>query len=82
MKKTVLILALSSLGFAACNGDHTSKNGKDTVKSTYASSTNKDSLKAADSVSMDTGKTTKGDVSSEDNSASGGTKIKDTTKKN
>ena len=83
MKKAIFILTASTIAlFTACNGDHTSKGGKDTVHSVFTSQ-NKDSIKKANtSTGVDTGKTTMGDASSTDNSGSGGTQVKDTVKKN
>jgi hypothetical protein len=57
--------------FSACGGDHNAKNGQDTIKNTYHV--------ARDSSKVDTSKVTSS--SDLDNSASGGTKIKDTTMK-
>ena len=85
MKRIIFILTISTAAlFTACNGDHTAKGGKDTVNSSYNSGTsNKDSVKlAGDSLGKDTSKTTASDATGTDNSGSGGTKVKDTVKKN
>jgi len=85
MKTFIILITASTIALlTACNGDHTSKSGKDTVNSIYnGPSPNKDSLKiSGDSIGKgDTSKTSKGDASGTDNSGSGGTKVKDSTKK-
>jgi hypothetical protein len=65
----IIFTALCAVAFfSACGGDHNAKNGQDTIKNTYHVA--RDSSKADTSVSSST------DL---DNSASGGTKVKDTT---
>ena len=61
-------LACTVAFFSACGGDHSVKNGQDTINNTYHV--------ARDSSKVDTSKASSSDL---DNSASGGTKIKDTT---
>jgi hypothetical protein len=82
MKSRILILLLTSGWLViACNGDHSTRSGIDTVKNSYGVS-DKDTAKTSKS-NIDTGKitTTTGDASTIDNSGSGGTKIaKDTSK--
>jgi hypothetical protein len=81
MKNRALIITLfiSAFLFAACNGDHSSRVVKDTVKNIYGTDTAK-----VEKSNIDTSKVTSttGDASSLDNSASGGTKTaKDSSKK-
>lgn len=77
--RVVIIFAITVIGlFAACNGDHATRSGIDTVKNQYGTDTAR-----VNKSSIDSGKvTTKtGDASNLDNSASGGTKIaRDTLK--
>jgi ABC-type oligopeptide transport system substrate-binding subunit len=74
-----LVLSVG-LGFAACNGDHSTHVEGDTLKN----SAGKQGAASLDSVApLDTSKhtSTTGDASTMDNSASGGTKIaKDSSK--
>ena len=79
-KFVIPAFALSvSLGFAACNGDHSTRTEGDTVNyATKHDNASMDSVPPLDS-SKHTSKT--GDASTIDNSGSGGTKIaKDSTK--
>lgn len=63
------MLACSVCLLTSCFGDHSSKNGKDTVNNRYG-------------VSKDTSKVDTSKMKSNDNSASGGTSlVKDTSKK-
>lgn len=82
MNKFLIILAIAITGsLAACNGDHSTRSGIDTVKSKYGSV---DDTTGASKKSVDTNKVTAttGDASDLDNSASGGTKVeKDTSHK-
>jgi len=83
MKKVNLALGLMlSVGsFVGCRGDHYANNGRDTEQNSYHVT--------PDSSKLDTFKVAQGDATMEDNSASGGTRIKkgvpltvaDTTKK-
>jgi len=69
--KLLLVTICAAVAFSACGGDHKDKNGQDTAKNGYHV--------LPDSTKVDTSKvTSSADV---DNSASGGTKIKDTTMK-
>jgi hypothetical protein len=77
--KFLIIILTSSIGlFAACNGDHSDRVVRDTIKNRYGSDTT-----GISKTNVDTSKvtTTTGDASAIDNSGSGGTKIaKDTSK--
>ena len=70
MKSKIIIITLISAVsiLSACGGDHTTSQGKDTVANRFGV--------AKDTAKMDTSK-----AISNDNSASGGTKAKDTTVK-
>ena len=68
--KLLLLTLCAAVFFSACGGDHTAKNGQDTAKNTYQV--------PRDSTKVDTSKVTSS--SDLDNSASGGTKINDTSK--
>jgi hypothetical protein len=75
----IVVIGLCAGLFVACNGDHSTRVVRDTVKNRYGADTAKISKS-----NRDTGKVTSatGDASSLDNSGSGGTKIsKDSTKK-
>lgn len=81
MKNKFLILILACVVYllGACNGDHSTRVVRDTVKNRYHSDTTGISKSNIDTTKVTT---TTGDASTIDNSASGGTKIaKDTSKK-
>lgn len=69
--KLVLIIGVAVSIFSACGGDHSASHGEDTVKNSYQV--------PHDSTKVDTSKVTPADATTLDNSASGGTKIKDTS---
>jgi len=69
--KLISAIVISASIFSACGGDHSASKGEDTVKNTYQVS--------HDSTKVDTSKVTPADATTLDNSASGGTKIKDTS---
>jgi len=57
---------------SSCGGDHGANKGRDTEKNSYHVT--------ADSSTIDTSKVSAADATTMDNTASGGTKIKDTSK--
>jgi len=69
--KIISAIVLATSLFSACGGDHSASHGEDTAKNSYQV--------PHDSTKVDTSKVTPADATTLDNSASGGTKIKDTS---